>query len=254
MQNIIQILIIEDDILVAHNLKLTLIDFGYDVVKICYDYQEALTAIENCIYDIVLLDINLGNHIKDTGIDIAKNLLTSRREPFIFLTAFSDKETIQKATSLKPAAYLIKPISGPAVYAAIQTALSNQLNSVIPNLSDKLDIFPVYFFSKIGNKITKVYWKDVIIMESIKNYVRIITNHQNKEYLIRSSLSKVKNNIFPKQFHDDFIMVNRSIFLKKSSINGVTKGIIYTDFGNFNSSKECYKEINNYISKHNSII
>jgi two-component system, LytTR family, response regulator LytT len=63
MENEIDILIVEDEALIAENIKLQLQDFGYHVMKVCYNYNTALQAINENSFDVLITDINLGDGI-----------------------------------------------------------------------------------------------------------------------------------------------------------------------------------------------
>ena len=103
MEQLIKILIVEDEALIAQTIKMQLEDFGYNIVKICYNYIDALEAIAETTYDVLLTDINLGDGIDiKSGIQIAGQVKQINSCPIIFLTAFSDKDTIKKAAILAP--------------------------------------------------------------------------------------------------------------------------------------------------------
>ena len=122
----LNLLVVEDEALIAENLRLTLEDLGYAVLATCYTYAEARQAFApGHRPDLVLLDINLGSpDPAHTGLALAQQL-RDRPDgpPFIFLTAYNDLDTIRQATRLQPSGYLIKPVNGAALFAAIQTAI-----------------------------------------------------------------------------------------------------------------------------------
>ncbi len=59
MSDKIKVLVVEDEAIIAENLKLSLEDLGFDVVDTCYTYDEAINAMDNLKFDLALLDINL---------------------------------------------------------------------------------------------------------------------------------------------------------------------------------------------------
>lgn len=61
MESEISILIIEDEALIAQNIKMQLESFGYSIAGVCYKFNAALKAIEEVDYDLVITDINLGD-------------------------------------------------------------------------------------------------------------------------------------------------------------------------------------------------
>lgn len=225
----INIIIIEDEAIIAENLKFTLEDLGFNVVSISYNFEDAAIQLNELSYDLALLDINLNGSPEKNGIELSK-LVQKKNKPFIYLTAYNDVETINLAAKSKPSAYLIKPINPTMLFAAIQITLDHDDNT-------KTDQ-PDYFFSKIGNKINKVWWHEVGVMESIKNYVIIKTIDSKKEYLIRSSLAFVMQNMLPKKYQSDFIKINRALLIHNSQILDIDlAGYVNTTFGKFDCNK-----------------
>ena len=69
----IKLLIVEDDLLIADNLKCTLEDLGFDVAEPCSEYQDAIEKLETNKFDIALMDIDLNG--KDDGILLGLSLI-----------------------------------------------------------------------------------------------------------------------------------------------------------------------------------
>ncbi len=116
-----RIVIVEDEKLIACDLKVSLTEFGYHVVDICSTGEETLKRLEHSGADLVLLDIHLPGNMD--GIDISRTVRSRWNMPTIFLTAFSDSDQVQKAAQTNPAAYLVKPVRERELFAAIEVAL-----------------------------------------------------------------------------------------------------------------------------------
>src|SRR4051812_16317751 len=101
-----KILIVEDQFIEANNLQIILEKAGYTVCPIASSYDEALTIIAADEPDLVLLDIFLDGEL--TGIDLAW-VLKERGIAFIYLSANSNKETLEAAKQTKPFGFLVKP-------------------------------------------------------------------------------------------------------------------------------------------------
>jgi two-component system, LytTR family, response regulator LytT len=238
MENEIDILLVEDEALIAENIKMHLEDFGYHITKVCYNYTTALQAITENSFDVLITDINLGDGIdKKSGIQLAQQLQQIKSCPIIFLTAFSDKDTIKKATALSPSAYLVKPVNAPNLYAAVQLAVENFSKHTSAELDEKADV-PDYFFIKQGNNLIKLFWKDIYHMEALKNYVKIKTPDYNTGVLFRGSLQQVLQNMLPAAFKGNFVKISRSEAITKNSITKVGKGFIETTYGQFKISSD----------------
>ena len=103
MENELSILIVEDEALIAQTLRLMLDDFGLHVAGVCYDYEQALEAVRSAEYDLLLTDINLGEgQGVRSGFELVRAMQALRNVPFIFLTAYDDRDTIRQAASLRP--------------------------------------------------------------------------------------------------------------------------------------------------------
>src|SRR5262249_24977554 len=126
----VRILIVEDELMVAANLAMILEDMGYEPYDAAGTKQEALDLLEKIKPDIAILDINL--HGSPDGIEIGAYIRDHVQIPFIFLTSNSDKSTIESAKKVNPAAYLIKPFTDDDIFAAIEIAMANYANEMMP--------------------------------------------------------------------------------------------------------------------------
>jgi response regulator NasT len=115
-----RVLIVEDDTLVGMGLRAQLEKLGHEVVGQASTAVEAQTLYRDKTPDIVLVDIRLNGV---DGIDLAGQLLKERRSPMIVISAFSDKELIERASLAGVFGYLIKPVSIEGLAAQIEVAL-----------------------------------------------------------------------------------------------------------------------------------
>lgn len=116
-----KILIIEDEPLIARDLKRIAIKCGYEVVNICYNSDKALDAFALQNYNLILLDINLKG--TRNGIQLAEIINEKYQKPFIFITSFADKSTIDNVKKTQPAGYVLKPFNADEIYSAIEIAI-----------------------------------------------------------------------------------------------------------------------------------
>jgi DNA-binding LytR/AlgR family response regulator len=237
-----RILIIEDEVIIAENIRRTLLELEYDVAMPCLSMQQAIDILNTEIFDLVLLDINLGKG--DEGIHLGKYIRMKYSIPFIFLTANSDKDTIQAAIDTKPAGYLIKPTNSNSLYAAIETALKNKIS---PTASDKkYERKFNTFLIKNGKKYKAVLWDDVIAIAANRNYVNFHYIHETKtlfRYTTRSTLTNAIQVILPKAHQDAFVQINRSQFVRISAIKSIQSFKVETRFETFTMSEAYYSKI-----------
>ncbi|MGB7992830.1 response regulator [Methanoregula sp.] len=116
-----RILIVEDEGLVAITLEETLKRIGYLVVGIAMSGEEALTLTGGHHPDVILMDIHLQGDMD--GIEAAKKIKGQYGTPIIFLTAYSDDETIMRVVQTESSGYLVKPINTRELFASIESAL-----------------------------------------------------------------------------------------------------------------------------------
>jgi YesN/AraC family two-component response regulator len=102
-----KILVVEDEPMIAMDIKAILDREGYTTLIDCFTVDMAIEMIETHQPDLILVDINL-NGTKN-GLDLAKYLSITPELPFIFITSYSDRETLKKVADLSPSAYLTKP-------------------------------------------------------------------------------------------------------------------------------------------------
>ena len=120
-----RILIVEDDAIVAHDLKNRLTGMGYFVVFITSTGEEAVQQAGLHLPDVVLMDIHLAG--KMDGITTAHQIGEKYQIPVVYLTAYSDDETLARARETRPAGYVLKPFDPRSLYVAIEMALYTHL-------------------------------------------------------------------------------------------------------------------------------
>ncbi|HUB27034.1 MAG TPA: response regulator [Tepidisphaeraceae bacterium] len=114
-------LIIEDDTLVAMGLRATLERLGHVVVGDACTAAEAEEVFEKQRPDLVLMDIRLGS---DDGIELSRKLLAKRPVPIVIVSAYGDKELIDRAAAAGVFGYLIKPVDRESLSAQIEVAVN----------------------------------------------------------------------------------------------------------------------------------
>jgi PAS domain S-box-containing protein len=115
------ILIVEDSFIVAFHLRKTLESEGYIVVGAETSGEAALALLEKQKPDLVLMDIMLTGRLD--GIETARTVKSKYNIPVIYITALTDKETIQRAKITEPYGYLTKPFEDREVFTVIEMAL-----------------------------------------------------------------------------------------------------------------------------------
>lgn len=116
-----EIMIVEDEAVIALRLQQVLTTMGYVVTGIAYSGEDALENIRSLRPDLVLMDIKIPGKID--GIDVAEIVKSELDIPVIFLTSYSGIKIINRAKKAEPYGYIVKPYQDREIKAAIEVAL-----------------------------------------------------------------------------------------------------------------------------------
>jgi CheY-like chemotaxis protein len=123
MKNLPQIFIVEDEQIVALDLKHRVQRLGYDVLATVASGDTALAYIQQNQPDLILMDIRLQGHLD--GIETARRIQQQYDIPIIYLTASTDDETMKRAETTHPAGYVFKPFDDEMLGRTIQIAFDS---------------------------------------------------------------------------------------------------------------------------------
>lgn len=216
----VSVLIVEDEVIIAKDMSLILNKLGYNVVGHCVSGEEVLAIIEKQQPDIVLMDIMLKGEM--TGIDAAKEIRNKYNIPVVFITAYSDEDTINRTSASAPFGYIVKPFKANDLRATIETALARfneeqQLkkeNEMLYKLA-KDDGKKSFLFVKTDAKLIKLKIKDILYIEALKDYVNIFT--MDNKYVIRSTMKGIQDKLPP----DRFVRVHRSFIIAMNKVSSI---------------------------------
>ena len=120
------ILVVEDEVIVAENLRVTLSGMGYHVPETACSSSEAMDSVVRNLPDLILMDISLEGSEFD-GIETARRIRKDHDIPVVFVTAYADDETLERVKTTEPFAYILKPFNERELYSAIELALHRHL-------------------------------------------------------------------------------------------------------------------------------
>lgn len=115
------ILIVEDEVLVAMELRETLEKAGYSVPEVVVFSEKIIPAFVRHKPDIIIMDINL-NSLTD-GVAAVQRMNILRHTRVIYITAYSDNQTKERALRTNPLDYLVKPVTEEALLDSVRKAL-----------------------------------------------------------------------------------------------------------------------------------
>jgi PAS domain S-box-containing protein len=116
-----KVLVVEDEGIVAKDIQSTLIQFGYDVPEVVSSGEEAIQATYRHDPDLVLMDIMIKGDLD--GIDAAEIIHNQFNIPVVFLTAYSDEETLRRAKMTESYGFVSKPYEDKELFIATEFAL-----------------------------------------------------------------------------------------------------------------------------------
>ncbi|WP_006246208.1 ANTAR domain-containing response regulator [Mycolicibacterium tusciae] len=136
-----RVLIAEDEALIRMDLAEMLREEGYEIVGEAGDGQEAVDLAERLTPDLVIMDVKMPRR---DGIDAASEIAGKRIAPIVILTAFSQRELVERARDAGAMAYLVKPFNINDLIPAIEVAVSRfgeiaALEQEVAELSDRLE-------------------------------------------------------------------------------------------------------------------
>lgn len=214
------VLIVEDEIIIAKDITLTLTKLGYTIAGHCLSGEDAVPAADEKKPDIILMDIMLKDEM--TGIDAAKAIRSKNNIPVVFITAYSDEDTLSRTNTAAPYGYIVKPFKPNDLRATIETALNRfreetalkTENSILYKIH-KQDSTKNTLFIKTDSKLTRLNLKDILYIEALKDYVNIFT--VNNKYVVRSTMKGIED----KLPSGHFVRIHRSFIVAIDKISSI---------------------------------
>ena len=152
MEVFLKIYLVEDERLVALDIRNHLINIGHDVVGVSYSGEDCLEKIEGLKPDLILMDINLEGNL--TGIDTAKIIHKTRNIPIVFLTAYTDDQTLTEIKKTGYYGYVTKPFK--------QIDLKTEIQFTYDRFLKLLKIKEAQDFSTQTLKQTEEFFEQVV--------------------------------------------------------------------------------------------
>lgn len=214
------ILVVEDESIVAKDIQVCLKRLGYDVVGVVSSGEDAVEKAREFDPDLVMMDIMLKGEM--SGIDAANEIRRRKDIPVIFLTAYTDRDTVDKAKESEPYGYIIKPFKEIDIQTAIEIALykhskesevrkERDLYYSMVEKNDSVDMM----FVKANQRLVKIRYADIYFIEALKDYV--VINATERRFTIHSTMKDIERKMPEK----DFIRVHRSFIVRMDKIKEI---------------------------------
>jgi DNA-binding LytR/AlgR family response regulator len=215
------ILIVEDESIVAKDIQHSLVKLGYTVVGTASSADKALEILRTEQPGIVLMDIMIKGELN--GIQTAEIIRKQYAIPVIFLTAYADESTLAKAKISEPYGYIIKPYKEIDLQTAIEMATYKHqkeqeilrerdfLFSVVESIEPSND----FVFVKSNSKLVKLNTKDIYFIEALKDYV--VIHAEDTRFTIHSTMKEIES----KLNQQEFLRVHRSYIVRMDKIAAI---------------------------------
>ncbi|MPR35663.1 response regulator [Salmonirosea aquatica] len=215
--NVLKILIIENELLVALDIRVTLESAGHSVTGIARDAKEAQRLVRDDPPDLAIVDITLDKRDK-SGIEIMQILLTQHWMPFIYLTSHDDDITMEKASATQPSAYLLKPYRPEELLIQIKLAHSNFTRLTSPSQYSPSDSL----FLPFDNGHEQVSAKNILFLEAKGSCVNVHMLGYKKPRMIGMTLGNLAQH-FPTL---NFFRLSRSLFINLDHLKRIERTTI----------------------------
>ena len=214
------ILVVEDESIVAKDIQVCLRKLGYDVVGVVSSGEEAVQKAQEFDLDLVMMDIMLKGEM--SGIEAAEIIRKNKSIPVIFLTAYTDRNTVDKAKETEPYGYIIKPFKEIDIQTAIEIALYKhgremevkKERDMYYSMVEKQDSTDMMFV-KANQRLVKIKYSEIYFIEALKDYV--VINTMERRYTIHSTMKDIESKMPEK----DFIRVHRSFIIRLDKIKEI---------------------------------
>lgn len=218
------VLVVEDEIIIAKDIQMSLRKLGYSVPETVPTGEEAVRAAQEYKPDIVLMDIMLKGAM--SGIEAAEKIKSLLGIPVIYLTAYSDESTLSKAKITEPYGYIIKPYKEIDLHTTIEMALYKHSKQV--ELVKERDMYynlikdqkpsSDSIFIKSNSRLVKVALKDLVLVEALKDYAIIHTI--NGKFTVHTTMKELEE----KLNGSEFFRVHRSFIVRLDRIVAIEQG------------------------------
>lgn len=221
-------IVIDDEPLAVNVIKNHLSQFKDISISATFNNAvESLKYLESSEVDLLFLDINMP--VLD-GYSLLKSL---SRKPMIIITTAHAEFAVQ-SYEFEVLDYLVKPISFPRFLQAMNKALKRRRASKIVEPHGEKD----HLFIKMDKKLMKkIYLEDIKVVESLKDYIRIITTNGN--YIVHQTLSNFTDSLPA----DKFIRIHRSFTISLDKVEAIESNCLQIDGSRYTIGRSYLNEV-----------
>lgn len=215
-----RILVVEDEGIVRKDIERTLTQLGYEIAGSAAEGQAAIDQAEQQRPDLVLMDIMLKGDM--SGIEAAMVIGGELGLPVIFLTAYSDEATLNKARIAEPYGYIVKPFKVVEVQAAIEMALHKHVHDAelrrerdqLHEMANREASTGPLFLKHQGRQV-RVALEDVYYISALKDYFSV--HVKDKRYIVHGTMKHIESRLPT----DKFMRIHRSFIVRLDKVEAI---------------------------------
>jgi DNA-binding LytR/AlgR family response regulator len=209
-----KILIVEDEIELALNIKEMVESFNYEVPGIHVEASTVLSYLETSMVDLILMDIQIKGDID--GIDLCYKIKDLYNVPIIFLTAYSDQSYLERISEVVYDGYLLKPFKAESLKSAIFLAIKTK-----PITTDQKDLLKLSLKIRDKGYVVPILISEIIYLKADGLYTKVIT--AAKTYIVRDILKDIQSQLPEEVFirpHKSYLVnINQVISYNSRELN-----------------------------------
>jgi len=223
----IRIAIIEDEFVIAEDIREHLEKAGYEVIGVFDQAENAFPSITKDLPDLLLVDIQLAG--KADGISLVQQVQEHVNVPVVYITANSDQATYERAKSTAPQAFLVKPFTPVNLLTSIDLALYNfsekktvdKIERTVTAISAEEFVINRCLFIRVNGRFKKVRCEDILFAEASGSYTNIQTPEQR--FTVAQNLSQFER----KADLLNLIRIHRSYVVNINKVDSFEDSSIY---------------------------
>lgn len=231
----VNILVVEDDFIIAAHISTLLTETGYAVAETLSKGESVVAFLDNNLVDVILMDINLAGDLD--GVETARLVMKKHTVPVIFLTANADATTFDRAKDTYPAGFISKPFKNEDLTRTLELVLntSHKDQTNVKAESSNSEMLTDRVFVRDKDRMIKLGLDDILYVEAERNYCKITT--KEKSYTLSIPLAKFESKIS----NADLMRIHRSHSVNIKAIDELNDNYVFINGKSLAVSKS-YKE------------
>lgn len=211
-----RILIVDDDQTTASVMQLYLENFGFIVADVACSGAEAIEKTKKLKPDLVLMDIRLGKGLD--GIETAEVIMQKLQIPVIYVTAYSDEETLERAQMTNPYGFINKPLRDIDLKTTVRFALDKNKNNAVKKDPPVLDeiLNHVYDLTPAESRVVSKLLDNPDIESTAESlHISVSTVRTHLKHIYRKTKTNRQSALFHKIITGPVAMIMRTEHFEK---------------------------------------